>query len=350
MKNIQKICIINVGLLGDVLMRTPVIRELRKLYPKAEITCIVDPIGKEILSLNSDIDKLKVINRSKNNRIKYLYSKLDMQLFIIKEKFDLVIDLYGGSSTTTMLKFNFAPYKIGFKDNHPWSNKLVYKEDNSDVVNPYHLSHVYLKVLNFFDCEYSHSTKPVLNSSQKAKENIKEYIDSFETIDKDKIFLVSFGSGGLEKILDFEKQFAMIKYIYEEFGYIPAIVSNPGQEFLQEDFINNYMNNSDIPYIKLKQLNLDEITALMSLVKFVFLPDTGLYHMAVGVGASILCIFTYTNPILVEPDEGIFQACFKEIDKKDVNGITLGRGDLEKSYLFECISIFIKSYMNKMKK
>lgn len=65
MKNIKRICFINVGLLGDVLMRTPVIRELRKLYPNAEITCIVDPIGREILSLNSDIDNLKIINRSK---------------------------------------------------------------------------------------------------------------------------------------------------------------------------------------------------------------------------------------------------------------------------------------------
>lgn len=65
--------------------------------------------------------------------------------------------------------------------------------------------------------------------------------------------------------------------------------------------------------------------------------------MAVGVGVPIFCIFTYTNPILVEPDDGIFQACFKETDKKDVNGVILGTADFEESYLFECIKKIIYS-------
>ena len=64
-QRINNICIFMLGLLGDVLMRTPLIREFKKLYPNAKIIVIVDPIGKEVLQNNPDIYEIIVLNRSK---------------------------------------------------------------------------------------------------------------------------------------------------------------------------------------------------------------------------------------------------------------------------------------------
>ena len=80
------------GLLGDVLMRTPLIKELKNLYPNAKIIVIVDPIGKEVLQNNPDIYEIIVLNRSKKNIFKYLYGKIEIQIKMIMKSLFLIIN------------------------------------------------------------------------------------------------------------------------------------------------------------------------------------------------------------------------------------------------------------------
>lgn len=110
-EKIEKICIIMLGLLGDVIMRTPIVREIKKIYPHSNITVIADPIGKEVLKNDPDIDEILVMNRKKKNYLKYLYSKIDIQMKIIIKSFDLMISLYGGNSGNNVAKLSFAKYQ-----------------------------------------------------------------------------------------------------------------------------------------------------------------------------------------------------------------------------------------------
>ena len=70
-EKIDTICVLMMGLLGDVLMRTPLIKELKNLYPNEKIIVIVDPIGKEVLQNNPDIYEIIVLNRSKKNIFRF---------------------------------------------------------------------------------------------------------------------------------------------------------------------------------------------------------------------------------------------------------------------------------------
>ena len=87
-------------------------------------------------------------------------------------------------------------------------------------------------------------------------------------------------------------------------------------------------------------LSISDIQSLMKLVNFVILPDTGLYHLAVGVGVPIFCYFAYTNPKLVEPEQGIFQLCYKEIDRLDNFGLKQCSSDIDEFNLIQCFKQF----------
>ncbi len=97
--NINKIGIIMFGLLGDVLVRTPVIRALRELYPSAEIIAILDYSMRDILKNNEYVQKVILFDRNNKNQIKKNISKIKGTLSIRNEKFDLLVDLYNGGST-----------------------------------------------------------------------------------------------------------------------------------------------------------------------------------------------------------------------------------------------------------
>lgn len=328
-KKIETICILTLGLLGDVLMRTPFIREVRNRFQNAHIVCIADKIGAEILKLNPDIDTVCVMDRNRNNKFTYLMSKAKTQLFLIKNNFDLVIDLYGGNSTTRMMKSSFAYYQIGFVNGKPYSNRLKLYDIKNNLSNSKHLTHNLFVLLGYLMRDFNPSTKPTIQISETSNLNMKHYLQSFG---EGKYFLVSFGSGGLEKILDLNIQLTLIEYVYNKYKIIPAIVLNPGQEFLQYDSVY-FLKSKNIPFVKLKYLSLEEISSLMINVEFIMVPDTGLFHMGVAVGVPIYCIFTYTNPSLVFPDSGIIETCFIEDELDIKTGLYFGTKNISLDFL-----------------
>ncbi|MBA1432131.1 MAG: hypothetical protein FAF04_00710 [Epsilonproteobacteria bacterium] len=64
LKNIEKIGVLMFGLLGDVILRTPVLHALKEIYPNAKIVAFVDSIGKAVLENNSDVDEIIVFDRA----------------------------------------------------------------------------------------------------------------------------------------------------------------------------------------------------------------------------------------------------------------------------------------------
>ncbi|WP_260948770.1 glycosyltransferase family 9 protein [Aliarcobacter cryaerophilus] len=293
-------------------MRTPLIREFKKLYPNAKIIVIVDPIGKEVLQNNPDIYEIIVLNRSKKDIFKYLYGKIEIQIKMIMKSFDLIIDLYGGSSTYNMTKLSLSKYQIGFKSGKIWTNKNFIKNElEINFKNKYHLTNKLFEIFRYFDLKIDNlDTTPFIYTSTESEINIKQYVKSLEC--SSNYYLISLGSGGIEKILDMSLTFELIKYIYEKYNMIPAVILNPGQEYLQKQLINDFLIPNNIKHIKLKYLSIEDLAILMKLSDFIIVPDTGLYHMAVAIKIPIYSIFTYTNPKLVEPTSGIYKLVFEE--------------------------------------
>lgn len=342
-EKINKICVIMLGLMGDVLLRTPLVREIRKLYPSSEIVAIVDPVGQHVLQHNHTIDRLIVMNRNRNNKYQYFSNKVLVQFQLLQEHFDLVVDLYGGKSTFRMMRLSNAKFQVGFKDGKKWVNqKHLQKYSDIDLrfANPHHLTNKLFQLLSFFEHYHDElDTTPEVAYTEKAYQNMQYYCKESNI---ENFFLVSLGSGGIEKILALSKTFNLIKKIYNEYHLVPAIVKNPGQEYLQEELIQAYLMPNNIPYFKLDVLNLDELVSMMQLSKFFIVPDTGLFHLAVGAKIPILCIFTYTNPLLVEPQQTIYESCFCPTSEVDLHDLPLGTSEIPDEVLFSSVEKLIK--------
>lgn len=334
---IHRICVIMLGLMGDVLMRTAFTRELRRQFPDADICAVVDPIGRELLAHNPDINRTIVMYRKRDRWLRYLSSKIRMHTWLPIQRFDLLIDLYAGESSRRLMRLSAAKFQLGFdRQGALWCNSSVNQVAQYQVVpstNPHHLNHALFQLLGRID-HYSlpPTTRPVFvpDTSQSAK------IDSLMSTLSDKnVYLLSLGSGGLEKILDLDKQFALIQRIHQTDGIIPMIVCNPSQEHLQRELIDRFLQPNHIPYLELPLLGLNEIALLMTHSRWVMLPDTGLYHLAVALAIPIFCIFTHTNPELVRPDGGKYVLCFKPTSHIGQAGLPLGTKEIDQELLWE---------------
>jgi len=55
---VQKILLFKIGAIGDVLMTTPLVRQLRKNFPEAKIDYLIGKSSSKILEGNKNIDEI----------------------------------------------------------------------------------------------------------------------------------------------------------------------------------------------------------------------------------------------------------------------------------------------------
>ncbi|ADN09604.1 glycosyltransferase family 9 protein [Sulfurimonas autotrophica] len=312
MQDIKKIAVIMFGLFGDVLIRTPILKALKEIYPDAKITAIVDPVGVYLLEDNVYVDDLIIINRS-INKLQKKIKEMQATFEIRKQQFDLIVNLYNGGSSPWMVLFSNAKYKLGFCQQ---KRKYIYNVNNDclkDRLKDEQSLYSYMISIIEPLSSKKHSLRPVFFTTKVNDLKMKEYLKEFN-VDVENVYLLNLGASKEEKLLDMNKYLELVKYIYKTYNFIPAIILNPTQEYLQEKFIEDFLKLSKLPYIKLDSLSISEIASLIKLTKFIITPDTGIMHLSMAMNTYIYAIFTYTHPIFVDPNDDKFISVYDKFN------------------------------------
>jgi len=309
-KEINSIVIIMFGLLGDVFMRTPILRALKSIYPNVHITVLVDAIGATVLENNSNCDDIIVTDRSKKSKFHYYRNKIKTIIEVRSLKADMLIDLYNGGSSPFISFSSSAKYRLGYarqKEKYAYNIKSNYIAYQNGIIDSYNKQ--ILSILEPLSAQ-QFSLVPDFVVPDDAKIYIEKYVHELD-IEESRSYILNLGSGGLDKLLDNKLYYELIEYIYERYSFFPLIVANPGQEYLQKSLIKEYLSTTNIPFVKLKLLSLNNIAALIDRTKFIITPDTGLMHLAFSLNVYTFAIFRYTNPKLVDIGSSRFIPVFE---------------------------------------
>ncbi len=110
-QNPQRILLIQLRAIGDVLLTTPAVRAVKQRFPDAEIDFVANTIPAESLHNNPNIHEIIPYPYKKNDIIgalKYYYK-------IYRNNYDIVIDFLGTPATAQMTYFSRAPVRIGYE-------------------------------------------------------------------------------------------------------------------------------------------------------------------------------------------------------------------------------------------
>jgi len=111
MKELKKILIIRTDRIGDVILSTPVIKNLRDAYPNAHIAFMLRPYTKEIAENNPYLNE--VIIYDKNNKHKSILSSIRFCLWLHKKKFDIAFILNPTNRANLITFFSGIPVRVG---------------------------------------------------------------------------------------------------------------------------------------------------------------------------------------------------------------------------------------------
>jgi lipopolysaccharide heptosyltransferase II len=108
----MKILLVRLRLIGDVIFTTPLIRALRRQYPDARLTYVVEPAAAPIVGGNPHLDEIVVIPLSRG--LGRLRDDVRVARRLRRQRFDVAIDLHGGPRSAWLTWTSGAPTRIGY--------------------------------------------------------------------------------------------------------------------------------------------------------------------------------------------------------------------------------------------
>jgi ADP-heptose:LPS heptosyltransferase len=101
----NSILVIQLKRLGDVILTTPALRELRMLYPQAHVTLLLDQHSAALAPALADVDKVWIYNRNASFNLWY---------DLVRCGFDLSLDFTGNDRSALISFCSKAAQRIGF--------------------------------------------------------------------------------------------------------------------------------------------------------------------------------------------------------------------------------------------
>ena len=109
----MKILLIRLRLIGDVVLTTPIPRALKRAFPDAHLTYLVEPQAAAVVVGNPHLDEVIVAPRP--GGIARVLGDLRLGRRLRRARYDLVIDLHGGPRSAWLAWLSGAPERIGYE-------------------------------------------------------------------------------------------------------------------------------------------------------------------------------------------------------------------------------------------
>jgi lipopolysaccharide heptosyltransferase II len=112
-KSIKKILLFKVGAIGDVIMTTPLVRQIRNNFPDARIDYLVGKTSSEVLNKNKNIDEIITFDEGIFFK-KKAFSLINLIKLVKRRKYDTVFVLDKHWIFNLVASFFGIPSRIGF--------------------------------------------------------------------------------------------------------------------------------------------------------------------------------------------------------------------------------------------
>ena len=299
----QKILIVNVNWVGDVLFSTPFIRAIREHYPKDYIACLLHPRAIEMLEGNPNLDEIIVYDEEGEH--KSLFGKLKLIHLLRKKRFNTAFILHKSFTKALIATLGGIKNRVGY----PTKNRgILLTKVVEEPVDEVHKVEYFLNVARAAGIEsHGHSYEFFIKDDDRYY--IKEFLRSNGTSEAD--LLIAIGPGGNWDPKRWPKSnYAKLSdVLIERFGTKIIIVGEKKDIKLAEE-IRGLMRHA--PIIACGKTTLKQLGALMERANLVIANDTGPMHIAVAMKAKVIALFGPTAPDITGPyGRGAYRVIFK---------------------------------------
>lgn len=283
----QRILLIKLRAIGDVVLATPALAEARRAFPEARIDFLTEPPSRQVLEGNIDVDEVLLHDRRAS-----LAARARFLRRLRAKGYDLVVDLFGNPRSALLTLLTGAPTRVGFNFRFrqaaynvrvPARGYLVHEvEFNLDALRAIGV-HVGVPRLRF----------PV---PEGARHYAQEFVAKNGLSDKLLIGLNNSGGWAAKRWVP-ERAVRLAQLLAKRHEATVVVLWGPGERAQAEQIAAAAGEG----VLLAPPTDLHQLAALVARLRLLVTTDSAPMHIAAAVGTPVVALFGPTNPLLQGP-------------------------------------------------
>lgn len=300
----MRILIIKLSSLGDVIHTLPALAALRKAYPRAHLSWLVEPESAELLLDHPALDQVLVIPKNRwcreaasLRRWPALGKEFRHFLHALRGvRYDIVLDFQGLLKSGVLTGLARGKRKVGFAPGKERGDIFL----NEKVPYPVELLHAvrrYLLLTEHLACPVTTPSFSI-SLSQQHRNRVIALLRQHHLACQQPLVLLHPGTRWQSKLWKEEHWAALGDRLQDELEAQVVFTGSTEDRALVER-IRGRMRAPGVTTVG--ELDLKELAFLQACAEVVVTPDSGPMHLATAMGTPVVALFGPTDPALTGP-------------------------------------------------
>ena len=266
--NVNKLLIVRLSSLGDILLTTPILRTIKNKYPGIEIDFVIRKEYHDLLKLNSHLREIYIFQRDKRKN-------KELKTLLCNKRYDLVLDLQNNFRSHKLLSC-FGDSVVRFKKNH-FNKFLLVNFKINRLKDKLQIPDRYASTIDDFELD------------DQGPELITDKSPNQKLININKLIGMCPGSKHFTKMWP-EEYYIQLGSMLEKNGYTVVLFGGSDDKQIC-DSISSELSSA----INLSNYNdILQTAADMKMCQAIYCNDSGLMHTATAVGIPVLSFYGST--------------------------------------------------------
>jgi len=316
----MKILIIKFRNIGDVLLSTPLISNLKNIYPDSVIDFALNKGCEDMVSNNPNVNNIFVYDRPRIKKLS-IFAQLKEEIRFTRNirnnHYDMVVNLTEGDRGAQLALFSGAKSKLGFPVRKGLLSKIKIFDKLGDDKKWQHTVEKDLQFINLLGKKIFNKEVRIYWSNKVEQEVDKILVDN----NIEQFVHIHPVSRWMFKCWEDDRMAKMIDYLQQDKGVKVIITGAPVKKELYR--IDKILELCETNPVNLSgKLTLKHLACLSSKAKLFFGVDTAPMHMAAATNTPVVALFGASFPVIWGPWNNISdKKLFQDIDGSQANGL-----------------------------
>lgn len=287
----RSIALVLLSAIGDVVHGLPIVRSMRRAWPEARITWIIQPVAYELIRDHPDVDEFILFDRASG-----FSAFTEFRKAMKGRHFDLVVDLQVYLKAGLLTAALPSPRKLGFDRARARDMNWLFTNERIRRHTPQHVQDQYVEFLEHLRIPAVMEWDFFFSDEEAAARN-----DFYGRIDGPKLAVVV-GTTRPAKNWLTDRYAEVLDRAAREHGLRPILIG--GESEIEREVaaeIESRLTASGVRPVHALRNDLRRLAWLIDGADYLLSPDTGPLHIGVALGTPTIGLYGYTDPKRVGP-------------------------------------------------
>ena len=285
----RRILVIRTDRLGETLLNLPILVALKRAFPSAFVTWMVNPALVELLRDAPGVDQ--VIGYRDERRLAWWMRALHLARRLRGERFDLVLISNCKKEFHAAAWLAGIPQRVGY--DRKWGGLLTHRIPDRKALGERHELEYNLELLNALQVAAPPAPALQLSVSKEAEAQIVHLLQSLGVMKTDRLVAIHPWTSNPTKQWPVERFSTLITRLTQLAGVRPVLIGGPEDQARASELMQN---QGDRVLSVVGRLSLTALAALLQKARLLLSNDSGPGHLAAAVGTPTVVLFGTTDP------------------------------------------------------